>query len=92
MDQRDPWLEHFPREQLLVQITDDLHRDPQRAVSELTEFVNLPPIEVQVPKRTHAGVKLDPMEPEVRARLVRHFKPHNERLEAFLDRDLNWDH
>ena len=92
MDQLDRWLEHFPREQLLVQITDDLHRDPQRAVSELTEFLNLPPIEVQVPKRTHAGVKLDPMEPEVRASLVRHFKPHNERLEAFLDRDLNWDH
>ena len=91
MDQLDRWLEYFPREQLLVQITDDLHRDPQRVVSELTDFLNLPPIEVQVPKRTHVGVRLDPMEAKVRSSLVQYFKPHNERLEAFLGRDLNWD-
>lgn len=91
MDQLDRWLEHFPREQILVQITDDLHRDPQTCVNELTAFLGLPPIEVDVPKRTHEGVKIDPMGPEVRARLVEHFRPHNERLGAFLGRDLNWD-
>lgn len=91
MDQLDRWLEHFPREQLLIQITDDLHRDPQASVSELTDFLDLPRIEVQVPKRTHEGVKIGPMGPEVRASLVEYFRPHNARLETFLGSELNWD-
>jgi hypothetical protein len=91
MEQLDGWLAHFPREQILVLITDDLQREPQAAVTELTEFLGLPPIEVQVPKRTHEGVRIDPMGEDVRERLVDYFRPHNARLAEFLGRELNWD-
>jgi hypothetical protein len=76
------------RHKLLLRLASRLPSAPFRA---LPDFLDLPPIEVHVPKRTHEGVKIDPMAPEVRASLVEHFRPHNERLEAFLGRDLNWD-
>ncbi len=91
MEQLDRWLEHFPREQILVQLTDDLRSEPQATVDELTQFLGLPAIEVQIPKRTHEGVRIDAMQDAVRARLVEYFRPHNARLEQFLGRDLNWD-
>ncbi len=91
MDQIDNWLKHFPREQLLVLLTDDLHQDPAGTVRTMTDFLGLPPIAVEVPKRTHEGVKIDAMAPEVRDELVEYFRPHNARLGEFLGRALDWD-
>ena len=91
MEQIEGWLQFFPREQMLFLLMDDLIEDPGSTVRTMTDFLELPPIEVQVPKRAHQSVKIDPMSPEMRAQLVEYFRPHNAKLEEFLGRRLDWD-
>jgi Sulfotransferase domain len=43
------YLEHFPREQLLVMVTEDLRDDPVGAVGKVTRFLQLPPEPGYVP-------------------------------------------
>ena len=53
------YLEVFPREQLLVQLFDDLKADPQRYADEVFDFLGVPPLELppsELRSRMPAGV------------------------------------
>ena len=94
MEQLERWLEHVPAERLLVLLTEDLEREPARTLERLATFLGLPglpPAPGGEPIRAHRGVELGPMDPDLRTRLVEHFRPHNARLAEFLGRELEWD-
>lgn len=91
MEQIERWLRHFPREQLLVLLTDELEADPRGTLRQLTDFLGIPALGATGSVRAHEGVAIEAMPPAVREELVEHFRPHNARLAAFLGRELNWD-
>lgn len=94
LEQIERWLEHYPRERMLVLLMDDLVARPAETVRSMTDFLGLPEIDTGnagKPIRALESVKLAPMSSTVRERLVEYFRPHNARLEAFLGRELDWD-
>lgn len=91
MDQLERWLPHFPREQFLILLMDDLVRDAQGTLREITNWLEIPELEFTGIKRANESIHVEPMDDVVRARLHDYFRPHNARLEEFLGRTLGWD-
>jgi hypothetical protein len=89
-DQLQPWLDVFPREQLLILRSEDLYTDTPNTYKDVLQFLNLPLWE---PKNypAHERMQYAPMSMEARKLLIEFFTPHNERLYKMLNRDLQWD-
>lgn len=85
------WLEMFPREQLLIQRSEDFFRDPQGVLREVHAFLGLPPLDFQDLSARNEGSYKAPMNPDTRARLREYFRPHNQRLYDLLSTDFGWD-
>ncbi|QDU40417.1 Sulfotransferase domain protein [Maioricimonas rarisocia] len=90
IDQIERWLEVFDRERLLVLNTADLRRDAPRSVARVESFLGLEPHEIEVSTAHNVG-SYAPMHESTRARLREFFRPHNERLFAFLGEEWTWD-
>jgi hypothetical protein len=124
-DALDQVVSRFPREQLLVQLFDDLTLCPAELYDSTCAFLGIAtgvrPRYLTTAVTAHAEYRSvtvrrllkkrgpawfrkavsrlnvthpppAPMEPDLRAALVEHFRPHNRRLEAWLGRDLShWD-
>ena len=84
------WLEHYPREQLLVLISEDFYRDPAPVFARLCRFLGL---QDWLPPRFESfnGQGGKAMEPATRARLREHFRAPNAALADFLGRGLDWE-
>lgn len=89
MEQLEAWTALFPREQFLVLTLDDLIRDPVAAYAQTFAFLGVAPVDLGQLERSNVG-RYAQMSAETRARLTEHFRPHNERLYAWLGRDLGW--
>lgn len=90
VDQIRNWRDHFPEEQLLILRSEDLFADPASVLSQTLDFLGLPPLEREEYSKDNKGSYLG-MDPAIRGRLAEYFKPHNERLYKYLDRDFGWD-
>jgi hypothetical protein len=90
-EQLERWLEHFPREQLLVLSSEELFGEPAAALARLHAFLRLPPPDGEPTLPHEHRASYPPMRPETRTRLLAYFCPHNERLFALLGRRFDWD-
>ena len=88
-EQLERWLALFPREQLLVLLSEELWSDPGGTLRRIESFLGLPQWEETTFPHQSAGSHA-PMAPETRERLAEVFEPHNRRLEALLGRSLPW--
>jgi Sulfotransferase domain len=88
-DQLERWLEHFPREQLLVLRSEDFLAQPDEVYAQVFEFVGLRPWKVRdyEPRNTAAYA---PIDPDLRARLEERFAEPNARLARLLGQDFGW--
>jgi hypothetical protein len=91
VEQLRRWRDHFPEEQLLVLRSEDLYEDVPAVVGRTLEFLGLPPASAGAYATHGAGGYAEEIDPALRARLVEHFRPHNERLYEYLGRDFGWD-
>ena len=89
LEQLERWLEHFPRERLLVLSSDDLEDDPAAVVATCFEFLGVPLLRAESYPRLHS-FSYEPMRPETREKLAAYFAEPNRRLYEFLGRDLGW--
>lgn len=89
-DQLRPWMETFPKEQLLILRSEDLYTDTSNTYKKVLKFLNL---SLWEPKNYPAYEQMQyaPMSAEIRKQLIEFFAPHNERLYKILDRDMQWD-
>jgi hypothetical protein len=79
----------FPREQLLVLMSDELRDEPASALCKVERFLGVP--EWQPPTYPQENVRTyPPMSPVTRDRLRAVFEPHDRRLEELLDLELRW--
>jgi len=93
MEQIEVWLQHFPREQMHIVISEDFYADPDQKLRATTDFLGLAPLPSrnQDTFKKHNFAEYSKMDPGVRADLINFFRPHNQRLEEFLGRSLGWD-
>jgi hypothetical protein len=89
LEQIERWLDHFPRDRLLVLSSDDLEHDPAAVVAACFEFLGVPTWQPPSYPRLHSS-SYEPMRPETRERLASYFAEPNRRLYDFLGRDLGW--
>jgi hypothetical protein len=88
-EQLENWLSEFPREQILVLISEEFFARPQEGVDTITDFVGLPRASIKDLTRQHAGGQSE-ADPAVHDQLRLRFAPRNARLAGILGRDLPW--
>ena len=85
-----PWLDRFPREQILICRTEDLRRDPQMVLDRVTGFLGLPGLAALPAPRplnvTSASVMSEAAADLLRARLGSMMDD----LSALLQEDVRW--
>ena len=88
-EQLERWFASFPREQLLVLLTDELGRDPGGTYGRVLEFLGVEVRELPSYPRIFER-EYEALPAETRARLERSFEEPNRRLGELLGRDLPW--
>jgi hypothetical protein len=89
--QLDVFLEHFPREQILVFASEELFTDPDRAMRKVFEFVGVDSdVKVSDLKPRNVSNNSEDVEPEIYAYLNDYFHPHNQELFRLIGSDLGW--
>jgi hypothetical protein len=78
----------FPREQVLIVLSEELYAEPQRVFDRTCEFLGITPRRLIAER--HNEIKRSPMDARVRAELSEFFQPHSEELAAYLGLDLGW--
>jgi hypothetical protein len=88
-EQLERWLEHFPRERLLVVASEDLGARPEEVYVAVLAFLGLREWPLRdVTFRNRASYS--PIDPALRARLEERFAEPNARLRRLLGRDFAW--
>jgi hypothetical protein len=86
------WRAHVPADQLLVLQSERLGAEPAVVFDEVRRFLGLSPWTPAGFERHNANEYPSvPIEPELRARLVEWFRPHNEALYDLLGQRYDWD-
>lgn len=80
----------FDERQILLESAEDLSTDTEAVYTRTLQFLGLPLQRLSQYPRQNVR-RYPPMRPETRRRLVEYFSEPNERLYAFLGRDLGWD-
>ncbi len=83
------WLRYFPREQILIIKSEDLFTQTSLVMKQVFDFLNIPNHSSSEYPNTLKG-RYSSMSESLRHSLNEYFKPHNQKLEDFLCRDLNW--
>lgn len=95
LDQLTGWMEHFPRERFMIASSEDFFADPAGVYREILSFLDLrswtPANLANFSYPSGRTERASSIDAATRHRLVDIFRPHNERLFAFLDRDLGWN-
>ncbi len=89
LEHLSPWLELFPREQLLILPSESLYRDPAGTYAEVLRFLDLPPHDLGR-YEVYNDRKSSPMDTAVRAELTDYYRPHNEALAQRLGMSFDW--
>lgn len=89
LDSLRKWLQHYPREQLHIEVSERFLEDPQAAYDRVLQFLGLPPFSLRDARRWNVtGQRLGS---ETRRELTARVAPHNRRLEEYLGIELGWD-
>ncbi|MFW9929364.1 MAG: sulfotransferase domain-containing protein [Candidatus Thorarchaeota archaeon] len=84
------WFEFFPKNNILIIKAEDFFSNPEKITNQTFEFLSLPPIKLKRYEIMRKGFESQ-LKPETRRKLLEYFKPYNEKLYKFLDRDFEWD-
>ena len=84
-----PWLELFPREQLLVLPSETLYASPAATHRRVLDFLGLPPH--RLPSYpVYNDRRSSPLDPVLRAELTAYYRPYNAALSALVDVPAPW--
>lgn len=90
-DQLERWLEHFPREQLLIADSRELFSDPAGMVARTFAFLGLPDRPASSYPIAQNATRSGGMSEQARALLEERFHEPNRRLFALLGTDYGWN-
>lgn len=81
----------FKEDNILILRSEDFYEDPGMIYRQILEFLHLPLWEPQNYKTYKQSDYQKPMDSELRKQLAEYFRPHNQKLYEFLNRDFKWD-
>jgi hypothetical protein len=88
-EQLERWLEHFPRDRLLVVPSDDLLARAAETYRRVLAFLGAPPHDLESYPRIFSR-DYESMDADTREKLRAYFAEPNQRLYELLARDLGW--
>jgi len=91
VDKLKKWFEIFPKEQILVLRSEDLYEKPSLIYETTLEYLNLRKWKLKEYLKYNYYADQQKIGELIRKQLIDYFKPHNERLYRFLDRDFGWN-
>ncbi len=89
LDQIKNWLNHFPKQQILILKSEDLYNHPPTILNQVCNFLEIPPYQLPDYGKYNAG-EYPPIDPAMYQQLTTYFQPHNQNLENYLNRNFNW--
>lgn len=89
-EQLHVWFEQFSKNQILIISSEDLAQNTRKTLNEIFRFLNLPEYDIPNIEKVNVSKKSE-MNPDTRKILVEFFKPYNEQLYNFLNKNFNWD-
>jgi hypothetical protein len=89
LEHLEPWLQRFPREQLLVVPSETLYREPAATYADVLRFVGLPAYQIGR-FEVFNDRRSAPMGPAVRAELTDYYRPYNAALAERLGMTFDW--
>ncbi|WP_372339003.1 sulfotransferase domain-containing protein [Actinoplanes sp. RD1] len=89
LEHLEPWLQRFPRQQLLFVPSETLYADPAATYAKVLRFIGLPPHELDS-YEVFNGRKSAPMDPAIRAELTDYYRPYNAALAERLGMTFEW--
>lgn len=89
-EQLTRWFGLFPRDQFLIERSEDFFTEPAAVMKRVCDFLELPDLNLS-DYRIHNSLSSGRMEPGTRRDLAEYFFPHNQRLYELIGRDLGWD-
>ena len=91
LEQLKPWFSRFERQQFLILSSEEFYADPAKTYQTTLDFLELPAWKLKMYETYNRSQKKQQMLSSTKERLVKHFKPSNERLYEYLGRSFNWD-
>jgi len=89
-DQLKIWYKLFAKEQILIICSEDFYENPNLVTNNALKFLNLPKFDFNKKQVFNKG-KYRSMNEKTRIELIEYFKPNNEKLYKFLNRNFQWD-
>lgn len=91
LEQLKHWMGIFPGQQFLILGSEDFFRDPEVVYQKVLDFLELPVWSPESFGKYNVGKKYEGMKDDTRKKLIEFYKPHNQKLYDFLERDFGWD-
>lgn len=83
------WMNCFSREQFLILKSEDFFSNTAATMTQVFEFLSLPDYQLSYYKNSNPGF-YDPMDDDLFESLSEFFRPHNQKLEDYLNREFSW--
>ena len=85
-----PWFELFSKEQIMIISSEDLASKTQSTLREIFSFLELPIYDIKNTEKVNVS-KYSKMDQETRNFLIDFFRPYNEKLFEYLNREFDWN-
>ena len=89
-EQMKIWFDRFPKKQIHILSTEDMRDNPQETLQNIFRFLQVSDYEIQNPENRKA-VEYDQMNDDIREKLLKLYKPHNEKFFQIINHRFNWD-
>lgn len=86
----EKWMAVFPREHFLILRSEDFYANPADTLSQVFEFLGVPDYPLPEYPNYNPGC-YNPISDDLRQTLAEFFRPHNQKLEEYLNMKFNWD-
>jgi len=89
-DYLETWLKIFDRKQILILNSEDLKNSTKETLHRVFHFLNVSNYDIANTSQVNVG-KYPLINKITRKKLIKFFKPHNQRLNKLLDTEFDWD-
>lgn len=84
------WVEMFPKNQILIVKSEDLFENTSITYNKVLQFLGLSNHELSGYKKFKERQYTEKLDPDLKKKLLEFYKPHNEELYKFLEKDFSW--
>ncbi len=90
------WLKKYPKEQLLILLSEDFFSNTQQEMDKIYTFLGLPPHIHESFPISNTSDKTIKMDPKTREFLIEFYRPYNDQLQTLFDKlgldlQINWN-